>query len=225
MQLGLRVQLGHTVHETCCNLIWAPGGDLVILDVNGIHEVGVDFCSCELSQPHLIQLLQYCWFPASVDHPKTAATMVLLKFFQLLNFESKASPFEFHKMLACLTDNTGTSPHKVHDFTLAYNYRLTWLILGSIWLIIHHDPQVPPSKNAETDNERLWLTWRHGDETRRVCSFVSCMPTTGSESWRRLEGCSTRTKVRQNYYCLSLLINILQIFKPPFPSDRHKLPP
>jgi hypothetical protein len=125
MQLGLRVQLGHTVHEMCHNPVRTAGGDLVVLDINGIHEVGVDFCGCELSNPHFIQLLRYRWFPASVDRPKTAATMALLKFFQLLNFESKASPFEFHNTLARLTDNTGTSPHKVHDFTLAYNYRLT----------------------------------------------------------------------------------------------------
>jgi CxC2 like cysteine cluster associated with KDZ transposases len=126
MQIGLRVQLSHMVHETCRNPIRAPGGDFVVLDINGIHEVGVDFCGCESSKPHFVQLLQYRWFPASVDRPKTAATLGALKFFQLLNFESKVSSFEFHSTLARLTDNTGTAAHKVCDFpAFHHHYILT----------------------------------------------------------------------------------------------------
>ena len=97
-----------------------PGGNCVVLDINGIHDVGVDFCGCESSKFHFVQLLQYHWFPASVDHPITAATSAVLKFFQLLNFELKASSFEFHSMLSRLTDNTGTAAHKVCDLPAFY---------------------------------------------------------------------------------------------------------
>lgn len=117
MQLGLRVQLGHTARETCSNPVRAPGGDFVVLDINGIHEVGLDFCGCQMSKLHFVQLLRYGWFPASVDRPKTAATFSMLKFFQMLNFESKASPFEFHSTLARLTDNVGMSTHKARNLT------------------------------------------------------------------------------------------------------------
>ena len=91
----------------------ATGDEFVVLDVNGIHEVGLDFCDCEKSKLEFIQLLRYGWFPASVDRPKTAATLSVLKLFQMLNFESKASLFKFYNTLARLTDNTGLSAPKV----------------------------------------------------------------------------------------------------------------
>ena len=156
MQLGLHVQLGHTVHETCCNPIRALGGDFVVLDINGIHEVGIDFCGCESSKLHFVQLLQYHWFPASVDHPKTAATLAVLKFFQLLNFELKVLLFEFHSVLARLTDNTGTVAQKVYDFPAFHSNILTQLThLESILLIICYDLRVLTPQNAEANNERV----------------------------------------------------------------------
>jgi len=111
-KLGLRIQLGHRAWEKCRNSVQAAGDDFVVLDVNGIHD-GLDFCNCETSKPAFIQLLRYGWFPASVDRPKTAATLSVLKNFQMLNFESKASPFEFYNTLARLTDNTRLSTPKV----------------------------------------------------------------------------------------------------------------
>jgi len=110
----------------CRSPIQAPGGDFVVLDVNWIHEVSVDFCGCKTSKPHFIQLLQYHWFPASVDCLKTAATMAVLKFFQLLNFESKASSFEFHSTLAHLTNNTGTPTHKVCKLPASHHIHSTY---------------------------------------------------------------------------------------------------
>jgi len=96
----------------CCNAGKVISDDFVVLHVNGIHEVGLDYCDCETSKPQFIQLLHYGWFPASVDRPKTAATFSVLKHFHMLNFESKASLFEFYNTLARLTDNTGLSPPK-----------------------------------------------------------------------------------------------------------------
>ncbi|KAF8149530.1 hypothetical protein B0H34DRAFT_734175, partial [Crassisporium funariophilum] len=50
--------------------------------------------------------------PASVNCPCTAATLAVLRQFQILSFESKASAFEFYNSLKCLTENTGVSPPK-----------------------------------------------------------------------------------------------------------------
>jgi hypothetical protein len=116
-KLGLRIQLGHKAGEKCCNAARPAGDDFVVIDVNGIHEVGVDFCDCETSKPHFIQLLRYRWFPASIDRPKTATTLAVLKHFHMLSFESKASTFEFYNTLARLTDNTGLSTPKVRELT------------------------------------------------------------------------------------------------------------
>jgi len=112
-KLGLWIQLGHRAWEKCHNIAQAAGDDFVVLDVNGIHEVRLNFCDCEMSKLEFIQLLWYGWFPASVNHPKTAATLSVLKNFQILTFESKASPFEFYNTLAHLTNNTGLSTPKV----------------------------------------------------------------------------------------------------------------
>ncbi|KAF8054677.1 hypothetical protein FPV67DRAFT_1568861 [Lyophyllum atratum] len=105
-KLGLRIQLGHRVGEICSNPKAAFADDFVVVHINGIHEVAVDFCDCEAAQFSFLQLLRHRWFPATVGQPKSAATFAVLKHFHLLTFESKASCFEFYHALARLTDNT-----------------------------------------------------------------------------------------------------------------------
>ncbi|KAF8066636.1 hypothetical protein FPV67DRAFT_1417508 [Lyophyllum atratum] len=108
--IGLRVLLGHPLDDSCP--IPYPVNDFVVVHTNGIHEVAVDFCGCQQAKPHIVQLLRYHWFPASIDRPCTAATLAVLRHFQLLSFESKASAFEFYNSLKRLTENTGVSPPK-----------------------------------------------------------------------------------------------------------------
>ncbi|KAG6808746.1 hypothetical protein H0H92_003017, partial [Tricholoma furcatifolium] len=68
----------------------ASGDDFMIIDVTGIHPVGIDFCACGGSnQSHMVQLLRSRLFPATVSNPKTAATFQALKTFELLSYESK----------------------------------------------------------------------------------------------------------------------------------------
>lgn len=106
--LGLCIQLGHPVGQQCTNLQAAGGDDFVIIERNGIHTVGLDFCGCDTAVHHCNQLLRALLFPATVIAPHTAATFNMLQFFHLLTFESKASVFEFHNTLSRCTDNTGT---------------------------------------------------------------------------------------------------------------------
>ncbi|KAG1844600.1 hypothetical protein F4604DRAFT_1884427 [Suillus subluteus] len=110
--LGLRVQLGHPVGERCFNHSRAYDDDFVILDINGIHELALDFCSCESALSHVKQLLRARWYPATSADPKSAATFRLLQNFHMLTFESKVSAFEYWQTLARLTDNTGIKPCK-----------------------------------------------------------------------------------------------------------------
>ena len=115
-KIGLRVQLGHRVGEQCSNPSPAAGDDFVVVDGNGIHEVGLDYCSCEKAQDAITQLLRVRWYPATTTAPKSAATFNVLEFFQLLSFESKASVFEFYYTLMRRTNNTGISTDPVsHD--------------------------------------------------------------------------------------------------------------
>lgn len=112
--LGLRIQLGHPIGEACSNPRTTE--TFVVLDANGIHEVGLDFCNCAQAQERIVQLLRFRLFPATVSEPNTAATFRMLKRFQLLSFMSKISAFEFYQTLVRLTDNTGTLTPPVSDY-------------------------------------------------------------------------------------------------------------
>jgi len=116
--LGLQLQLWHHLGHCCTNPHKAWNDAFVVLDITGIHEVGLDFCNCEMVQPHFIQLLQFHWFPGSTKNPCTTATFHLLKHFQLLSFESKASALEFYSVLAQETENTGMVDIKVFFFRI-----------------------------------------------------------------------------------------------------------
>jgi hypothetical protein len=142
--LGLRVQLGHNPGERCSNPKQSARNDFIVLDVHGIHEIGLDYCGCETAQKPTVQLLRNRWFAATVLNPKTAATFSLLEHFHHQNFETKASAFQFYRGLMQETDNTGINTPKVYfnsNFrqTLAYsNLRIDmsplceWSVNGTI---------------------------------------------------------------------------------------------
>jgi hypothetical protein len=46
-------------------------------------------------------------------NPKSAATFRVMKFFQILSFESKCSGYEFYNALARYTDNVGVNASRV----------------------------------------------------------------------------------------------------------------
>jgi hypothetical protein len=106
-ELGLRVQLGHTVGRRCST---AERGhvDFAVIDSNGIHKVNVDFCRCH-GLPHRRQLLRIGWWPATPLQPQTCATMEVLKHFHLLNLQGKVPGYSFFRALEFQTDNTGLS--------------------------------------------------------------------------------------------------------------------
>ncbi|KAF9541213.1 hypothetical protein CPC08DRAFT_756183 [Agrocybe pediades] len=105
--LGHVFQLGHPVGESCPCPSDPYDSTFTVLDLNGVHDVCLKFCDCDKKQLLFIQLLRFGWFPATVKQPRTAVTLRLLKFFQLLSFELKTTVFEFHATLGRVTDNTG----------------------------------------------------------------------------------------------------------------------
>ncbi|KAG2357826.1 hypothetical protein BDR07DRAFT_1379859 [Suillus spraguei] len=56
--MGLHVQLGHTIGERCILPKKAFNDEFVLIDTNGVHEIGLDFCGCTTSQTHTKQLLR-----------------------------------------------------------------------------------------------------------------------------------------------------------------------
>ncbi|KAH7919505.1 hypothetical protein BV22DRAFT_1108049 [Leucogyrophana mollusca] len=111
-KLGLRIQLGHPIGETCHQPERAFGDAFVVVDSQGVHEVGVDFCGCEtnIGLSKVKQLLRARWFPSTSVDPRSAATFRVMEEYQLLSFESKVSAYQFYDALARRTDNTGLAP-------------------------------------------------------------------------------------------------------------------
>ncbi|KAG1844729.1 hypothetical protein C8R48DRAFT_617802 [Suillus tomentosus] len=106
-KLGLRIQLGHAIGESCILPHKSFNDNFLLIDTNGIHEMAVDFCACETSQTHTKQLLRMGWFPSTTVDPRTAATFRLLHHYHILSFESKASAYEFYHSLVRISDNVG----------------------------------------------------------------------------------------------------------------------
>ncbi|KAJ6472931.1 hypothetical protein C8R47DRAFT_987653, partial [Mycena vitilis] len=110
--LGLRVQLGHTDFSPCPTPEASKEG-FVALHTNGIHEVELDFCGCELankSGPPEVQLLRAGWFPATHERPHTAATFAVLDQFHQETLQAKVTMYDFYGVLEKLTSNVGVKP-------------------------------------------------------------------------------------------------------------------
>ncbi|KAG2155314.1 uncharacterized protein EDB93DRAFT_1239208 [Suillus bovinus] len=112
--LGLHIQLGHPTGDSCSLPQQAFNDDFMLINTNGIHTIGLDFCGCATAQTKTKQLLRTGLFPATTIDPCTAATFRILEQYHLLSFESKASWYEFYHLIVHLTDNTGLHPQKDH---------------------------------------------------------------------------------------------------------------
>lgn len=111
--LGVRIQLGHPLLSQCASPYPAFNDDFTIIDSDGIHPVGLDYCGCQQTVLPILQLLRARLFPSTTIDPKTAATIRVLETFQILSFSSKISAFEYYRSLSRRTDNTGTEPPPV----------------------------------------------------------------------------------------------------------------
>ncbi|KAJ7707026.1 hypothetical protein B0H14DRAFT_3099605 [Mycena olivaceomarginata] len=113
--LGLRVQLNHPPGVVCVFRRAGPG-DFVLYDVTGVHEITVDYCGCrpadgtpEGGEPmeERTQLLRSCWWPATLENPKTCATLGVLRLFHVLNCLGKLSTYDFLRGLEKCTNHDG----------------------------------------------------------------------------------------------------------------------
>ncbi|KAF8835188.1 hypothetical protein BDN67DRAFT_992518 [Paxillus ammoniavirescens] len=139
---GLRIQLGHPLGEACCRPQphSAKSDEFVVIHINGIHVVHLDFCGCKMAETLTHQLLCMQWFPASSDKPRTAATFTILEQFHLLSFKSKVSTYEFYNLLTWQTNNTGLQP-KLDHYEQFLRMSQKWRHLKLLkWSGHGHDP-------------------------------------------------------------------------------------
>jgi hypothetical protein len=134
------------VGDHCINPEPAFGDKFVVIDINGIHQVGLDYCSCTIALGRVDQILQARWYPATTVNPQCAATFNVLEYFQLLTFESKASVFQYYHSLDRRTDNTGVVEVPVRVFLATYLQGQTY-----IWC----------SQDRYPEFLRMVREWRH----------------------------------------------------------------
>ncbi|KAK6977540.1 CxC2 domain-containing protein [Favolaschia claudopus] len=118
--LGLRIRNGVCPGTLAkrARVPHTPRDDFCVVDSNGIHEVGLDFCSCSLAEDHDVQLLRARLYPATTSDPATAATFRVLRDYHLTTLEAKCSALHFYNKLARQTNNSGVfQPRsRYHEF-------------------------------------------------------------------------------------------------------------
>ncbi|KDR72437.1 hypothetical protein GALMADRAFT_51291, partial [Galerina marginata CBS 339.88] len=97
------VNLGH--YGLPCPSKYATNLKFTVIDVNGIHQTRIRFCSCEGFPDRSQQLMKARLFPATMSQPTTAFTFQVLKQFHLLHLEGKLSAYDFIGALRRLSDN------------------------------------------------------------------------------------------------------------------------
>ncbi|KAF7331582.1 CxC2 domain-containing protein [Mycena kentingensis (nom. inval.)] len=109
--LGVHLQLGHIPGERC--LVPHPGHqDFVVIHGNGVHDVAVDFCGCDLHErvDHATQLLRARLYPSSGPRPRTCATFACLDKFHALSLHGKTSTYDYYHALEYRTNASRAKP-------------------------------------------------------------------------------------------------------------------
>ena len=106
----------------------------MVLHVNGLHAVHLDFCACERVLEYGLprqQLLRRQWFPATFEQPQTCATFSMLDHFQMATLQAKVTMYDYYSALEKLTDNSGLyTPRVSHraffpvKYMIACTYRV-----------------------------------------------------------------------------------------------------
>ncbi|KAF7317461.1 CxC2 domain-containing protein [Mycena chlorophos] len=127
--LGLRVQFGHPPRERCSNP-HVGHSTFIVIHVNGIHHVAVDFCGCHLRRDaYHVQMLRRRWFPATMAQPRTAATFVALETLHALSLNGHLTTHKYYSALESLTDGSGVKPPYRYRELLRMNRQHRHLLL------------------------------------------------------------------------------------------------
>ncbi|KAK7019222.1 hypothetical protein VNI00_018122 [Paramarasmius palmivorus] len=113
-KLGLVVQLGHQTGEQCSKPQRSRVG-FVVVDIEGIQEVSLQFCECkaiDITGEKWEQLMRARLYPATVAEPHTAFTFRTLSYFHHLTTQGKVSLYDFYRTLEKRTDASGISDPK-----------------------------------------------------------------------------------------------------------------
>lgn len=77
---------------------------IVLVDVNGIHELPIAFCKCPNAPADSRQLLQAGYYPATTKRPAVAFSFAVMDDFLLTNRECKTAARNYYSKLRRLTN-------------------------------------------------------------------------------------------------------------------------
>ena len=100
--------LGH--EHTVCPSTKSKSQVILVIDVNGVHYINVQFCECSENAKWVEmyrQLLRVGWYPASFGKPKTAFTFGILNTYHKLTLQGKLNLYDFLLSILQKTDNCG----------------------------------------------------------------------------------------------------------------------
>ena len=177
--LGHRVQLGHQPGDTCTSPQRSTC-PFTVLHTNGIHQIDVWFCGCDLATRHGDRVQQLLWrrlFPATSTDPQTASTFALLEYAHVLSVQSKLSLYDFYLSIEIITDATRVSGVKVCSaVVICYAHSYLMFIQGPLSGISPDDQNVAPPAPLETRREGPRPNRCPGYRSWRACSIVPCVP-------------------------------------------------
>jgi hypothetical protein len=125
---GLVIRLGH--HGRPCPVPCTLAKPFIVIDMNGVHQLRLEYCGCSRAQENFRQILCHAWYPASSDQPKMAFTFDVLDTYHKLTLQGKLNLYDFYHAILQKTDNCG---------------RLKWLVSQFISTIIAHTHSGPAS--------------------------------------------------------------------------------
>ena len=146
--LGLCVQLGHQAGQSCPFRICAHK-DFVVIHVNGVHVINLDFCCCDSAPSLREQLLEVGWWPSTPLEPQSAASMSVLRSFHIWNLQGQVTPTDFYRGLEQLTCGDGLTQVPVSSFVFSLNKGFHWC-LGSLGSVVANGAGVAAHQNDET---------------------------------------------------------------------------
>jgi len=93
---------------------------MIMVDVSGVHHIGIEFCCCINAQPRDSQLMTLGLFPAMFNNPQTAFTFRVLDDFLLDNLACKTTAMNYYLKLQRITNSSFPQFVPVSSFHIAY---------------------------------------------------------------------------------------------------------
>lgn len=175
--------VGH--NHTPCPLSDTKPQTILVTDVNGMHHLNVQFCTCT-GDPEWVetyrQLLRVGWYPASFQRPKTAFTFDLLDTYHKVALQGKLNLYDFYSSILQKTDNCGRKKVIVsHSFPRIWMFLLTRAVPVSL---SRNVTVCSPMAKPETD--QTGCRRPHRNELGlcpqwRICSGMPGMSSSGSQ--------------------------------------------